>query len=100
MIIQVVRNVGQVRLFWLDSFDGGESLRDSKMSGMWLIAQCIDNQDIQSFQQWPAFVRDVTDIRTESDIADPKSEDWQSSMNQADGLNLLTKNFKGSREIR
>ena len=42
---------------------------------MRLVAQGIEDQDIQPLQQTPAVVGDLADVGAISDVVDPKSED-------------------------
>ena len=94
MILEIVRDVRQVRSLWPHSLDGLQSLGNAKMCGVRFITQGVNHQRVQPLEQWPAFIRNQTDIRTEGNIGNSKSQNGQLPVKQPNWLNALAENFE------
>ena len=71
------------------AFDHFERLIDSEVRWVRFVAERVENEDVQPFQQQPAFIGNVADIGAESDIAQPKTEYRQAAVQQTNGRHQL-----------
>ena len=83
IIVQIMRHVGQNRASRLQSLGPLQRFSDVHMSRMWLAPQCINHQGVQSGQHLSAVGWYRGHVRTERNVADAISHDWQFAMVQA-----------------
>ncbi len=95
MVVQVMANMGQVGHLGSDSLDNFQGFVDAVMGRVRLIAQAVQNQNVQSFQVLPRFVRNKVGVGTVSHVAETKSKYLKvRTMLQTDRLNLRSQNLK------
>ena len=83
LVVEMVRNVSEIGLSRLKSLDNGQALFNGKMGGMRAFTQRVDDQHVESFEQRPAGVGYVVDIRAVGDVFEAETEDGQLTMMQA-----------------
>tara|TARA_B100000686_G_scaffold341549_1_gene419101 strand:- start:671 stop:865 length:195 start_codon:yes stop_codon:yes gene_type:complete len=56
------------------------------MRGVGFFSECIDDEHVETLEEWPARFGDFADVCAISDITDPESKDRQTAMMQPDWL--------------
>src|SRR5262249_46239715 len=81
-MFDIVAHMRQVRLAGTQLGNHFQGFIDREMGWMRPMAQGIQHQYIQPFQQWPAWFGDVTDVRAIRDVADPEAKHLKMSVFQ------------------
>jgi hypothetical protein len=84
-VVEVVGYVSEVGSPRFQLFDNREALLDGEVGRMRPVTERVNYENIQSLEYVPTLFRDFTDICAISNIVDPKPEDGEASVMEADG---------------
>ena len=74
----------------VEALDDVEGLNEAEVGGVGLVAEGIEDEDVESFEEGPAFVGDLTDIGAVGEVADAEAEDVESAVFEPDRDDFLT----------
>ena len=95
LVFEVMTDVRKERLPRLQAVRHRDSFVQAKVRHVRTSTQRIKDQDVQTCQQFEAFVRDLIRVGTVSDVADAKSQHLKAgTVEQANRLNPRAENFE------
>lgn len=97
VIIEVAGQVGQVRLVGSDLSGDFDGLFDREVRGMGAMAEPVEDQDIESFEEREAGFGDFVAVGAVGDSSNTESEDLESwAVLEGDGEDLGAEDFDGT----
>src|SRR5439155_12456068 len=89
VMLQLMRDVGQVGAGRFDSGNDSEGLVDAQVAGVRLMTQGIEHEDLQAIQQRPASLGKAVHVCAIGHVADAKSKDVEAGVDERDRYDAL-----------
>ena len=85
-VAEVVADVGEEGAAGAEFFGDGDCFVEGEVGDVGAVAEGVEDQDVEPFQQRQAFVRDAVGVGAVGEVADAKAEDFEAgAVLEADG---------------
>ena len=93
---EVVADVGEEGAAGAEFFGDGDGFVKGEVGDVGAVAEGVEHEDVEPFQQRQAFVRDAVGVGAVGEVADAKAEDFEAgAVLEADGGDPLAQDVKG-----